>query len=297
MSIFIIASLITAFIAGVAALFAPCCISVLLPSYLGSIFQEKRKVVAMTFVFFLGIATVFLPIGLGFSALAQFFKDYHNVIFIAGGTFLAILGILILTKNGFALPFSVHPELKKNNASSVYSLGIFSGIATTCCAPVLAGVLALAVLPGSIFWGGIYTLMYVLGMVAPLFAIAFLADKTKLTKKMMEMRKTFSYNFFSKKITITFAELMSGSVFLIMGLVTVYYAFMGNLTVHSDYQITINVYFDKLMKTITAIITPIANYVLALIAFAALFIICKMGKMIFKRHANKLIDKSHNQDE
>jgi len=64
-------SLIAAFVAGVAALFAPCCITVLLPSYLGSIFREKYKIFFMTFIFFLGIATVFLPIGLGASYLAQ----------------------------------------------------------------------------------------------------------------------------------------------------------------------------------------------------------------------------------
>ncbi|KKQ62195.1 MAG: Cytochrome c biogenesis protein transmembrane region [Parcubacteria group bacterium GW2011_GWC1_38_22] len=297
MSIFILASLITAFIAGIAALFAPCCISVLLPSYLGSIFREKRKVLIMTFVFFLGIATVFLPIGLGFSALAQFFKEYHNIIFITGGTFLTVLGIMILTKNGFSLPFSVHPQLKKHNAGSVYSLGIFSGIATTCCAPVLAGVLALAVLPGSIIWGGIYTLMYVLGMVAPLFFIALLADKTNVTKKLMNMRKTFSYNFLGKKITITFAELMSGALFLIMGIVTVYYAFMGNLTVHAEYQITINIYFDKLLKMITAFITPIALYVWIGISLFITYMIVKIIKILSQKNAPNSMNEDISKDK
>ena len=72
METLIIASLITAFIAGMAALFAPCCITVLLPSYLGSIFREKRKILLMTFVFFLGILTVFLPLGLGAAGLGKF---------------------------------------------------------------------------------------------------------------------------------------------------------------------------------------------------------------------------------
>lgn len=281
MSVFILASLITSFVAGVAALFAPCCISVLLPSYLGSIFREKYKVVAMTVIFFLGILTVFLPIGLGFSALAQFFKQYHNIIFIAGGVFLAVLGILILTKNGFSLPFSVHPQLKKHNTGSLYTLGIFSGIATTCCAPVLAGVLALAVLPGSIIWAIVYTIMYVLGMVAPLFIIALLADKTKITKKMMTMRKTITYPLFGEKITITFAELVSGLVFFIMGLTITYYAFRGNLSVHSDYQITINIYFDKLLKTVTAILAPIVNYVWIGLSALAMYMIIKIIKSLY----------------
>ena len=52
MEILVGTSLIAAFVAGVAALFAPCCITVLLPSYLGNIFKEKYKIFFMTFIFF-----------------------------------------------------------------------------------------------------------------------------------------------------------------------------------------------------------------------------------------------------
>jgi len=261
MSAFILASLITSFIAGVAALFAPCCVSVLLPAYLGSIFRERYKVVAMTFIFFLGVLTVFLPIGLGFAYLAQFFKDYHGEVYFIGGSFLAVLGAMILTNNGFELPFSVHPQLKKHNGGSVYLLGIFSGIATTCCAPVLAGVLALSALPGSVLWGGLYTVVYVLGMVTPLFFIAIIADKAKITKKMMLVRKPIMYPLLGKQVSITWAQLMSGGIFLIMGLYTVYISFVGPGMATSDYQISMNIYFAKLLKAIIPVITPIANYI------------------------------------
>lgn len=58
-------SVIVAMIAGTVALFAPCCISVMLPSYFASAFQNRRKLVAMTFLFAAGIATIVLPIALG----------------------------------------------------------------------------------------------------------------------------------------------------------------------------------------------------------------------------------------
>ena len=48
--VLVMASLVTAFIAGVAALFAPCCITVLLPAYLGSIFRQKATIMLMTLV-------------------------------------------------------------------------------------------------------------------------------------------------------------------------------------------------------------------------------------------------------
>ncbi|HAV11619.1 MAG TPA: hypothetical protein DCX32_03700 [Candidatus Moranbacteria bacterium] len=278
MDLFILASLITAFVAGIAALFAPCCISVLLPSYLGSVFREKYKVVMMTSVYFFGVLTVFLPIGLGFSALAQFFKDYHNTIFIFGGLFLVALGAMLLSGRRFSLPFQVHPQLKKHNAGSVYVLGIFSGIATTCCAPVLAGVLALSVLPGSILWGGIYTLMYVMGMVAPLFAISLFLDRTNMTKKFMGARKTLSYSVFGKKISLTWAEMFSGAIFLVMGAITVYYAFQGNTAVHSDYQITINIYFAKLLKAVTGFLESNSWMIRAALVGAAVWLAVKILK-------------------
>ena len=135
-------SLIAAFVAGVAALFAPCCIGVLLPSYLANVFKEKYKIFFMTFVFFLGMLTVFLPIGLGASLLAQLFSQYHNVIFTIGGIFLFILGLSMLFGKKLGAPTTVRDSFKKY-VTSVYLLGIFSAIATTCCAPVLAGGLVL----------------------------------------------------------------------------------------------------------------------------------------------------------
>src|SRR3989338_5111820 len=103
---FILASLIAAFIAGLAALFAPCCITVLLPTYLASIFRQKRTVVAMTLVFFLGLLAVFLPLGLGFASLGTLFSKNHDLIFIVGGLFLLFLGASILFGFHFSIPFT-----------------------------------------------------------------------------------------------------------------------------------------------------------------------------------------------
>src|SRR3989338_10005336 len=107
MELLLNASLIAAFIAGMAALFAPCCITVLLPAYFASIFRERYKVFLMTFIFFLGILTVFLPIGLGAAALGRIFSQYHNAIFGLGSVFLVLMGLTIITGKHFSLPFRI----------------------------------------------------------------------------------------------------------------------------------------------------------------------------------------------
>ncbi len=283
MDLLLSASIVAAFIAGVAALFAPCCITVLLPSYFASIFRERRKVFLMTFIFFLGILAVFLPIGLGVAALGQIFSRYHNVIFGIGGVFLTILGIVLLAGIHFSLPFQMHPSLKKHNAVSVFSLGVFSGIATTCCAPVLAGVLALAALPGSVFWGGVYTLSYVLGMVAPLFLISLFLDKSDLTAKLsLTFNKPIEYQIGGKKISITVAEAISGATFFAIGIVIIYFALTNRLFVHSEYQTTINIYLTRLMNTIGGFVKIVPEYIWAFILLAIVAFIVKWSIKQFR---------------
>ena len=251
METLIIASLITAFVAGIAALFAPCCITVLLPSYLGSIFREKRTVILMTFVFFLGLLAVFLPLGLGAAGLGKLFSQYHDPVFIVGGILLLFLGASILLGRHFSMPFSVHPKLKINNAGSVFTLGIFSGFATMCCAPVLAGVIALSVLPNSIFWGGLYSFAYVLGMVAPLFLIAYLLDKNNFTQRIMESNKSLSYSIGGKRINLAIADLLSGATFLAMGIFILYLAETNQLAMGGgELQTEINIYLNRLVQRI-----------------------------------------------
>ncbi len=251
MELLVSASFIASFVAGIAALFAPCCITVLLPTYFASIFKQKRLIFLMTFVYFLGISSVFLPIGLGVSFLTQVFSQYHDSVFLIGGVFLLFLGTSLLLGQQFSLPFNVHPELKKQDFVSVYILGIFSAIATTCCAPVLAGVLTLSALPGSVFLGGVYTLAYVLGMVLPLFLIALFLDRIDFTQKFFAFRRTLSYSVLGQKISLTFANLFSGLMFVTLGIIVVYLAKTGGLASHSAYQVALNIYMTKFIRSIS----------------------------------------------
>lgn len=211
------ASFVTAFIAGIAALLAPCCIGVLLPAYLGSVFKSKSKIFLMTFVYFLGILTIFLPLGLGIAALGSFFTDNHSLFFAIGGVFMLSIGILMLLGKSVMLPIHVHPKLEKYDFGSIYVLGLFSGIATTCCAPVLAGVLALSALPGSIWLGGLYALTFVVGMVLPLFILAIMIDRTKVFDKFRSLKRKVNYSLFGRKITANLSHIIAGGIFAVFG--------------------------------------------------------------------------------
>lgn len=279
-------SLIAAFVAGVAALFAPCCITVLLPSYLANIFKEKYKIFLMTFIFFLGVLTVFLPIGLGASFLAQLFSKYHNVIFTVGGIFLIVLGISMIFGKKFTTPTSVRDGMKQH-VSSIYILGIFSAIATTCCAPVLAGVLTLSVASGSIIWGMLYTLAYVVGMTLPLFVIAAFLDKVNLTERFTSVSKTIKMRIAGLSWRISISELVSGLIFLVMGSYITYLAFANKLFVHSDYQLEMNLYNAKFLKLINGTVTQVPEFVWGLLFIGIVVLVSYISIKQFKKQKNE----------
>ena len=103
-SIFFGGSVLAAAVAGMIALFAPCCISVMLPAYFASSFQNRRLLVAMTFLFAGGIATIILPLALGASILRQLMTEQHALIYVVGGLLMLALALYVLLGGQIHLP-------------------------------------------------------------------------------------------------------------------------------------------------------------------------------------------------
>lgn len=215
------ASILASFVAGMIALFAPCCITVLLPAYCASVFREKKNIVWMTFLFFGGIATILIPIGLGAAFLAQIFRDFHNELWILGGAFMLILAVLSLQGKGLAIPLPAF--MRKDRLAdgahpvSVYFIGILSGAATSCCAPVLAGAMTLAIASGSFAKALVVVSAYVFGMTFPLFAAAYFYDRYKIENSSFVQGRFFTFPFFGKRITIHSTNLLASAMFFLIG--------------------------------------------------------------------------------
>lgn len=72
-------SVLAAFFAGGVALFAPCCIVFLAPSYLAVAVKNRRwRLLPLTFVFAAGLALVLVPITVGVSLVAASIANYHT---------------------------------------------------------------------------------------------------------------------------------------------------------------------------------------------------------------------------
>lgn len=260
-------SLIAAFVAGIVALFAPCCISFLLPAYLGNVFKEREKVVLMTFVFGLGIFVVMMPAVLGVAALSRFLFDYHDGIYYIGGVVMILAAIIAFLGIKFPMPVLPGYTTGKTDVVSVFTLGVFSGITSACCAPVLIGILTLTFLSSSFFGALAIGGMYVLGMVMPLLFIAiFLSGKIK---GLMFLRKPVtSFTFLGKERTVIMSNLIASIIFFTTGIMILYLKAIGRLGMEDT-------------KAFTKMITNASLYVNEFVGGNVLLNVLFVGLLIF----------------
>src|SRR5216684_3257012 len=160
-------SLIAAFLGGVLALFAPCCVVSLLPTFVGAALERGRlRLPAMAAIFAAGIASVMLPIVLGVGLLGQLLAAQHRVIFFVVGLFLVLLALQVVSGRPWSLPFPMlRLRVSGSTPGGIFALGLTAGVASSCCAPVLAGVVALSALASSVTGALGLGLAYVFGMV------------------------------------------------------------------------------------------------------------------------------------
>lgn len=260
-SIFYGGSVIAAFVAGVIALFAPCCISVMLPAYFASSFHNRTVLVAMTFVFASGIGTIILPLVMGISVLRNLLLSQHTLIYVVGGLFMLSLGIFTLLGGQIHLPM---PGRKaggsKAGVLSVYSLGVFSGIASSCCAPVLAGVIALAGVASSFGLAVGLGSAYVFGMVAPLFIISLLWEAYDWRASGLFHPKPFVWKVgrFQRSIPVT--NVAGGLLLTVMGLITVWYGMTFNsMSMQSEWQVWMTLQLQEMGQNVTRSLSWIPN--------------------------------------
>jgi cytochrome c-type biogenesis protein len=229
---------LAAFFAGGVALFAPCCIVFLAPSYLAAAVKNRRwRLLPLTFVFAAGLAVVLVPITVGISLIAGAIAKYHAVLYYAGGALMLVLAAFTLSGRMWSLPsFLRAPDTTKGDGASFFALGVFSGIASSCCAPVLVGVMTLSALAGSPIGGVALGLAYVFGMVFPLFVMALVWDVTGLRTKPL-VAKPIRLRLGRWSLATNTINLAVAIGFTVMGSFIIYLANTGTMSGGTEIQI------------------------------------------------------------
>ncbi len=258
-------SLTASFLAGVLALFAPCCITFLLPSYLGTIFKEQRKVMLYTLVFALGISIVLVPVALGFRFFIFFFDAYHKQTYYIGALFLIFMGIMTL-KPIFHLPQIFHVQANVNrqtNVISAFGLGFMSGLTSSCCAPVLFAAVTLTSLSPTLFQALVVSLSYVFGIVFPLFAFSLIYEKSKF--KLIGQNRQKIYRIF---------KILGAAIFILSGILIAIFNFFNKIEMYQmeGYSKSVRIYIFETAKLFRNPIIDVLSFFGILIVFIVIVV-------------------------
>ena len=172
--------LVTAFLGGALALLSPCA-ALLLPAFFAAKVSSARGQLLMhAAVFYVGLVTVLVPVGIGVGAIGVFFAKHRAEVVAVTAVVLIVLGVAQAFGKGFDIADAV-PGLRSLQASGArlrglpqsFVLGAAGGVAGFCAGPILGAVLTIAAAQGQVVHAGVLLAMYAAGMVAPLIVIAW----------------------------------------------------------------------------------------------------------------------------
>ncbi len=213
-------SYLAAFFGGVLSLLSPCS-ALLLPAFFAYAFQSRRALIGKTAIFYVGLATTLVPLGMGISAVSRLFYGQRSTLIMVAGIVIILLGVMQLLGRGFELgPLSrLSGKVRGESAWSTFALGAVYGFAGFCSGPILGAVLTVAASSGQVFEGAGLLAIYALGMAAPLFLMALLWDRFDLGKRRWLRGREVSVG----RLRMHTTNLVSGLMFIVLGAVFIAY--------------------------------------------------------------------------
>jgi cytochrome c-type biogenesis protein len=185
-----------------------------------------------------------------------------------------MIAVAVALWRGTMLPIGIPQPKQTGSTLSVFGLGVFSGAATACCAPVLAGAIALSATSGTIAGGLLLGIAYVAGMMAPLIPLALVYGKAKA--RVRDPKLTLRLAGRSKRIGL--AALSGVVVFASFGVIFIVLALTGNSDTAPGFQTAIG----RWMRELSDALDDVPNVVslpalLAVLAGFAYSIVKKDG--------------------
>jgi cytochrome c biogenesis protein CcdA len=263
--IFLGGSLLAAFVAGAVALFAPCCIVFMFPAYLAAAVRNRRwRLVPLTLTFGAGIALVLVPITLGIGLLTRPLLRFHGAVYGVGGLLLVVLAVFAATGKTWSLPMlKGSPDIQRTDSAGVFALGVFSGAASSCCAPVLAGVVTMSAVAPSTLSAAVIGMGYVFGMVFPLLLMTLWWDRSGLAASTRFKGREVVWSLGDRSFRTNTVNLAAAVAMAIMGAGLVVIALTG-ASLTSEVQAGMASWIQGRLAPVVRWLEPIPNWITAL---------------------------------
>ncbi|MFC9950909.1 cytochrome c biogenesis CcdA family protein [Streptomyces prasinus] len=208
------AGLAVAFLGGLLALLSPCS-ALLLPAFFAYSFTSRTRLVARTGLFYLGLCTTLVPLGVAGSFASRLFYGHRDTLVAVGGWTVIALGVAQIAGVGFGSRRMAQAAggRRSGSALSVFALGTVYGLAGFCAGPILGGILTVAAVDGDPLHGGVLLAVYALGMAVPMFVLALLWDRFDLGRKRWLRGRGFRVG----PVTLHSTSVVGGVLFIALG--------------------------------------------------------------------------------
>lgn len=209
-------SIPAAFLGGVLSILSPCSVA-LLPAFFAFSFRQRAQLVRMTLIFWLGLATSFVPLGFSSTFVARAFAQHREFFFLVVGFVFLALGLwnllapIIMAGGGGGL------RAYGKSPLGIYLTGVVFSFSTgTCAAPVIGGIFTLSAASGTAAYAFLLLFLYSLGLVAPLFFLAYFFDRLSVMQLPWIRGKLWTVRLFGKTLPIHSTELITSLLFFFL---------------------------------------------------------------------------------
>src|SRR5690625_1122529 len=145
--------LLGAFLGGLLTLLSPCS-AMLLPAFFSYAFASPKELVTRTGVFYLGLATSLVPLGVLAGTLGAFVNEHRFTFVTVASTIVIALGAVMLLN----IPVPLLSRTRATDgpsATAVYALGRTYELAGVCAGPLLRAALTVGAGAGQALAGGV----------------------------------------------------------------------------------------------------------------------------------------------
>jgi cytochrome c biogenesis protein CcdA len=160
-------AIIAVFVGGLISAASPCVLAVipLVIGYVGGYSQgNKRKAVAYSLVFALGLSIAFTLLGAAAGFIGSFLGLTGKYFYWAIAVIAILMGLSLLGFYEIRFPFKSRMQVKTGGLVGAFLMGLLFGVASSPCAtPVLVVILAYVATKGQVLYGTLLLFVYAIG--------------------------------------------------------------------------------------------------------------------------------------